>query len=81
METSSTTSKCWCYLVALISCKGRKAGCLTALPLILISSRLVVLAVLLLLRELPLELMLMRTLVLVLISLRVTLPELLGWIA
>jgi hypothetical protein len=34
-----------------------------------------------LLRELPLELLLMRTLVLVLIYLRVTLLELLGWIA
>jgi hypothetical protein len=41
-----------------------------------------VLAVLLLLlRELPLELLLMRTLIQVLISLRVTLIELLGWIA
>jgi hypothetical protein len=38
-------------------------------------------AVLLLLRELPLELLLVQMLVLVLISLRVTLLELLGWIA
>jgi hypothetical protein len=36
---------------------------------------------LLLLRELPLELLLMRTLTLVMISLGVTLLELLGWIA
>jgi hypothetical protein len=35
----------------------------------------------LLLRELPLELLLVRTLVLVLVSLRVDLLELLGWIA
>jgi hypothetical protein len=38
-------------------------------------------AILLLLRELPLELLLLRTLVLVLMSLRVTLLGLLGWIA
>jgi hypothetical protein len=66
-------------LTALIGCWGRKARWLTALPLVLTSSRLVVLAVLLLLlllRELSLELLLM--LVLVLLSLRVTLLELLG---
>jgi hypothetical protein len=43
---------------------------------------LVVLAVLLLLlRELPLELLLMPTLMLVPVTLRVTLLELLGWIS
>jgi hypothetical protein len=69
-------------MVALIGCWGRKARCLAVLPVILVSSRLVVLVVLLLLlRELPLKLLLMRMLVLVPISLRVTLLELLGWIA
>jgi hypothetical protein len=54
---------------------------MAALPLILISSLLVVLVVLLLLRELPLEPMLMPALMLVLVPLMVTLLELLGWIA
>jgi hypothetical protein len=54
---------------------------MVVLPLILTSSWLFVLAVLLLLRELPLELLLMLTLIVVLVSLRVTLLELLGWIA
>jgi hypothetical protein len=60
-------------LVVLVGCWGSKARCLAVLPLILVSSLLVVLAVLL-----PLELLLMPTLMLV--SLRVTLLELLGWI-
>jgi hypothetical protein len=69
-------------LVALIGGWGRKARCLAALPLILVSSLLVVLVVLLLLlRELPLELVLMLTLILVLVPLRVTVLELLGWIS
>jgi hypothetical protein len=77
METSSASSLHWGCLAILISCWGRKSRCLTALPLILISSWLVVLSVPLLLRkELPLELLLMETLFLVLISLRVTLLEL-----
>jgi hypothetical protein len=66
-------------LVALIICWGKKVRCVAALALILVSSQLVVLAVLLLLlRGLPLELLLMRTLVLLLILLRVTVLELLG---
>jgi hypothetical protein len=85
VKTSSASSLCWGCLVALIGCWGRKARCLVVLPLVLVSSRLVVLAVLLLLllRERPLKLLLMRTLVLVLmlVSLRVTLLELLEWIA
>jgi hypothetical protein len=82
VETSSTSSLCWGCTVALIGCWGRKARCLAVLPVILVSSRLVVLVVLLLLmRELPLKLLLMRMLVLVPISVRVTLLELLGWIA
>jgi hypothetical protein len=60
---------------------GRKARCLIVLPMVLTSSCLTVLAVMLLLSELPLELLLIWTLILVLISLRVTLLELLGWIA
>jgi hypothetical protein len=64
---------------------GKKARCLVVLPLVLVSSLLVVLDVLLLLRELPLKLLLMRTLMLVLmlvlVSLRVILHELLGWVA
>jgi hypothetical protein len=85
VKTSSVSSLRWGCLVALIGCWYRKARCLVVLPLVLVSSQLVVVAVLLLLllRELPLKLLLMRTLilVLVLISLRVTLLELLGWIA
>jgi hypothetical protein len=73
----------WGYLAVLIGCWGRKAMCLIVLPLVLTSYWWTMLAVLLLLllRELTLELLLVRTLVLVLISLRVTLLELLGWIA
>jgi uncharacterized membrane protein len=85
METSSASSLCWGCLVALIGCWGKKARCLVVLPLVLVSSLLVILEVLLLLRELPLKLLLMRTLMpvvmLVLVSLRVILLELLGWVA
>jgi hypothetical protein len=83
VETSSSSSLHWTCLVALIGCWGRKARCLVDLSLILVSSQLIVLVVLLLLRELPIKLLLMRTLmlVLVLVSLRVTLLELLGWVA
>jgi hypothetical protein len=81
METSSASSLRWGHLTVLIGCWDRKEQCLVV-PLILTSSWLTVpVVLLLLLRELPLELMLMRTLVLVLVSLRVTLLELLGWIA
>jgi hypothetical protein len=74
----------WGCLIVLVGCWGRKARCLAALPLILVSPLMVVMAVLLLLlRELYLILLLMLTLmlVLVLMSLRVTLLELRGWIA
>jgi hypothetical protein len=83
METSTASSLRWHCLVALIGGWGRKTRCLAALPLILVSSLLVVLAVLLLLllRELPLELLLMLTLILVLVPLRVTVLELLRWIS
>jgi hypothetical protein len=81
VETSSASSLRWGYLVALIGCWGRKARCLVVLSLIQVSSRLVILAVLLLLRELPLKLLLMLTLMLVVVSLRVTLLELVRWIA
>jgi hypothetical protein len=81
VETSLASSLCWGYMIALIGCWGRKARCLVVLSLVLIFSRLVVLAVLLLLlRVLPLKRLLMQKLLLVLVSLRVTLLELLGWI-
>jgi hypothetical protein len=76
VETCTTSSLRWCSLVVLVGCWGRKARCLVALTPILISSLLVVLAVLLL-RKLPLVLLLVLTLMLVL----VTLLELLGWFA
>jgi hypothetical protein len=82
MEISTTSSLRWRCLVVLIGCWGRKARCLVALSLVLISSLWVVLAVLLLLpRELPLILLLVLALMVMLVSLRVTLLELLGWIA
>jgi hypothetical protein len=83
VETSSASSLNWGYLVALIGSWGTKARCLVVLSPILVSSRLVILAVLLLLlRELPLKWLLMLTLMLelVLVSWRMTLLELLGWI-
>jgi hypothetical protein len=64
----------WSCLAILVGCWGRKASYLVVLTLLLISSRLGALTVLLLLRELPLVLVLMLTLVPVL----VTLLELLG---
>jgi hypothetical protein len=58
---------------------GRKTRCLVVLALVLISSLLVALMVLLLLlRELPLILLLVLTPMLMLVTLRVTLLELLG---
>jgi hypothetical protein len=81
-ETFTASSLRCGYLVVLVGDWGRKARCLAALPLILVSSLLVALAILLLLlRELPLELLLMMALMLMLVSLRVTLLELLRWIA
>jgi hypothetical protein len=83
VETSSVSSLRWGCLTVMIGCWGSKARCLVVLSLVLVSSWLVVLAVLLLLlmlRELPLILLLMQMLILVLISLRVALLELLGWV-
>ena len=80
VETCTTSSLHWCCLVVLVRCWGRKAGCLVALTLVLISSLLVVLTVLLLLWKLPLVLLrLVLTLMLVLVL--VTLLELLRWVA
>jgi hypothetical protein len=78
VETCTTSSLRWSYLVVLVGCWGKKAGCLVALTLILISSLLVVLAVMLLLRKLPLVLLL---LVLMLMLVLVTLLQLLRWVA
>jgi hypothetical protein len=79
VETRTTSSLRWRCLVVLVSCWGRKTGCLVALTLVLISSLLVVLTVLLLLlRKLPLVLLLLfLTLMLVL----VILLEWLRWVA
>jgi hypothetical protein len=76
-ETSAASSLRWCCLVVLVGCWGRKARCLVVPSLVLISSWLVALTVLLLLRELPLILLLVLTLMRVL----VTLLELLSWVA
>jgi hypothetical protein len=62
VETSAASSLRWSCLVAVIGCWGRKARCLVVLAVLL----------LLLLREMPLILLL------VLVSLRVTLLEVLG---
>jgi hypothetical protein len=79
VETCTTSSLCWSCLAILVGCWGRKARCLVALTLILISSLLVVLTVLLLLlRKMPLVLLL---LVLALMLVLVTLLELLRWVA
>jgi hypothetical protein len=64
--------------LGLPGCWGKKARCLVALPPVLISFLLVVLAILLLLRELSVILLLVLTLMLMLMSLRVILLELLG---
>jgi hypothetical protein len=69
VEASFASSLHWDYLTTLIGCWGRKTRCLITLPLELTSSRLTVLTILLLmLRVLPLELLLKRTLVLLQIS-------------
>jgi hypothetical protein len=79
VESCTTSSLRWCFLVVLVGCWGRKARCLVVLTLILISSLLDVLMVLLLLlRKLPLILLL---LVLALMLVLVTLLELLRWVA
>jgi hypothetical protein len=72
VETSSASSLGWGCLVVLIRYWGRKARCLVVLPLILVTSLLVVLTILLLLGILPLRLLLVRALTLMLISLWVT---------
>jgi hypothetical protein len=77
METSSASSLHLGYLAVLISCWGRKARCLTVLALVLISSWLAVLTVLQRLLILPLSLLLVLTLIPLLISLWVAMPELL----
>jgi hypothetical protein len=79
VETCTTSSLSWRCLIVLVGCWGRKTGCLVALTLVLISSFLVILTVLLLLRKLPLVLLLVLTMMLVLV--RVTLLELLRWVA
>jgi hypothetical protein len=75
VETCTTSSLRWRCLIVLVGYWGRKTGCLVALTLVLISSLLVVLTVLLLLRKFPLVLLLVLTLMLVLVL--VTLLELL----
>jgi hypothetical protein len=80
VETCTTSSLSWCYLIVLVGCWGKKMGCLVALTLVLISSLLVVLTVLLLLRKLPLVLLLL-VLTMMLVLVRVTLLELLRWVA
>jgi hypothetical protein len=73
VEASSASSLCWGCLVVLIRCCGRKARCLVVLPLILVTSLLVVLTILLLLLwVLPVILVLVRALTLMLVSLWVT---------
>jgi hypothetical protein len=74
-ETCAASSLRWNCLVVLVGCWGRKARCLIALTLVLISSLLVVLTVLLLLlRKLPLVLVVV---VLALMLVLMTLLELL----
>jgi hypothetical protein len=77
VEACTTSYLCWGCLAILVGCWGRKMSCLVVLTLVLISSRLGVLAVLLLLllRKLPLVLVLVLTLMLV------TLLKLLGRVA
>jgi hypothetical protein len=79
-ETCATSSLRWGCLIVLVGCWGGKVSCLVVLKLVLISSLLVawtVLLLLLLLGKLPLVLVL----TLMLVILRVTLLELLGWVA
>jgi hypothetical protein len=74
VETCSAFALSWCCLTVLLGCWGRKTRCLLILPLELTSSRLIVLAILLLvLRVLPLELLLLRW--------ALVLSELLRWVA
>jgi hypothetical protein len=79
VETCTTSYLSWRCLIVLVGCWDRKTDCLVALTPILISSLLVVLTVLLLLRKLSLVLLLVLTLMLVLVL--VTLLELLRWVA
>jgi hypothetical protein len=77
VETSSASSFHWGCLTILISCWDRKARCVTILPLVLVSSWLIVMTVLLRLLVLSLGLLLILALILLLISLWVAMPELL----
>jgi hypothetical protein len=78
IEACTTSYLCWSCLVVLVDCWVRKARCLVVLTLVLISSLLVALTVLLL-RKLPLVLLLVLTLMLV--TLGVSLLDLLVWVA
>jgi hypothetical protein len=81
VETCTASSLRWSCLVVLVGCWGKKARCLVALTLILISSLMVVLTILLLLlRKLPMVLLLL-VLTLMLVLVLVTLLELLRWVA
>jgi hypothetical protein len=74
VETCPGSTLSWCCLTVLLGRWGRKTRCLLILPLELTSSWLIVLAILLLvLRVLPLELLLLRWML--------VLPELLRLIA
>jgi hypothetical protein len=81
VETCTTSSLRWRFLVVLVGFCGRKTGCLVALTLVLISSLLVILTVLLLLlRKMPLVLLLL-VLTLMMVLVLVTFLEWLRWVA
>jgi hypothetical protein len=80
VEACTTSYLCWGCLAILVGCWGRKTSCLVALTLVLISSLLVALTVLLLLRKLPLVLLLL-VLTMMLVLVLVTLLEWLRWVA
>ena len=74
VETCPASTLSWCCLTVLLVRWGRKTRCLLILPLELASSRLIVLAILMLvLRVLPLKLLMLRW--------ALVLPELLRSIA
>jgi hypothetical protein len=78
IEECATSYLCWSYLVVLVGCWDRKAMCLVVLTLVLISSLLFALTVLLLGKS---PMVLLLVLMLMLVTLRVSLLELLGWVA
>jgi hypothetical protein len=80
VEACTTSYLYWGYLAILVGCWCRKTGCLVALTLVLISSLMVALTVLLLLRKLPLVLLVV-VLTMMLVLVLVTLLELLRWVA